>query len=87
VFDAACFARCGRDIFWRPDLVSNEAGAAWLQRHLGPNFRVHRIAFREATPTDRVYAFGGGFHCCTVDIRRDGRLESYFPTLDVEAGK
>jgi len=51
VFDAACFARCGRDIFWRPDLVSNEAGAAWLQRHLGPDFRIHRVSFREATPT------------------------------------
>ena len=22
-------------------------------------------------------AFGGGFHCATVDIRRDGGLESY----------
>jgi len=50
-FDAACFARCGRDVFWRPDLVSNAAGAAWLRRHLGPGFRVHRIAFREPTPT------------------------------------
>ncbi|HEV3185998.1 MAG TPA: amidinotransferase [Xanthobacteraceae bacterium] len=176
-FDAACFARCGRDIFWRPDLVSNAAGAMWLQRHLGPGFRVHRIAFREPTPThidttlvpvrpglvlvnperpctdgaldlfaangwrlvsappsvrtgrspardvsnwismnilmldertvvveqaetpmmelmrslgcdvipcpfDRVYPFGGGFHCCTADIRRTGTLQSYFPTLD-----
>lgn len=23
--------------------------------------------------------FGGGFHCATVDVRRRGRLESYFP--------
>ena len=50
-FDAACFARLGRDIFWRPDLVSNALGAEWLQRHLGPQFRVHRIAFREPLPT------------------------------------
>jgi glycine amidinotransferase len=180
VFDAACFARFGRDIFWRPDLVSNDLGAAWLQRHLGSGFRVHRIAFREPLPThidttlvpvrpgivlvnpsrpctdgqlrlftengwrlveappsvrsgpapsrdvsnwismnilmldertavveaaeapmialmrslgcevipcrfDRVYAFGGGFHCCTVDIRREGTLKSYFPTLDEAA--
>ena len=177
VFDAACFARCGRDIFWQPDLVSNEFGAGWLQRHLGPAFRIHRIAFREPTPThidttlvpvrpglvltnperpctngaldlfaqngwqlvpappsartgpsparhvsnwismnilmldertviveeaekpmmdlmrslkcevipcpfDRVYPFGGGFHCCTADIRREGTLQSYFPALD-----
>jgi glycine amidinotransferase len=177
VFDAACFARCGRDIFWQPDLVSNQFGADWLGRHLGPDFRIHRIAFEERLPThidttlvpirprlvlvnparpsvgdglevfrtngwevvaappsvrsgrsaardvsswismnvlmvdertavveaaerptiellerlgcrvipcafDRVYAFGGGFHCCTTDIRRNGRVESYFPELD-----
>lgn len=176
-FDAACFARFGRDIFWRPDLVSNAFGAEWLQRHLGSAFRVHRAAFREALPThidttlvpvrpglvlanpsrpcldgtmdlfaangwrvvdapisvrsgpapsrdvsnwislnilmldpntaivesaetpmiemlrslgcdvipcpfDRVYPFGGGFHCCTADIRREGAPQSYFPTLD-----
>jgi glycine amidinotransferase len=176
-FDAACFARFGRDIFWQPDLVSNAFGAEWLQRHLGPQFRVHRVAFREPLPThvdttlvplrpgivltnparpcldgtmelftqngwraidapisvrsgpspsrdvsnwislnilmldertaiveaaetpmmeflrslgcdvipcpfDRVYPFGGGFHCCTADIRRTGTLQSYFPSLD-----
>jgi glycine amidinotransferase len=172
-FDAACFTRCGRDIFWQPDLVSNEFGAEWLGRHLGPDFRIHRVAFRERTPThidttlvpvrpglvltnpdrpsigggleifaangwrmvpappsvrtsrapardvsnwismnilmldertvvveqaetpmmelmrslgcdviacpfDRVYPFGGGFHCCTADVRRAGKLQSYF---------
>lgn len=177
-FDAACFARFGRDIFWQPDLVSNEFGAEWLRRHLGPEFRVHRVRFREPLPThidttlvpvrpgvvlvnphrpcvdgtldlfrandwrlveapmsvrsgrapsrdvsnwismnilmldertavveraetpmielmrslgcevipcafDRVYAFGGGFHCCTTDIRRRGVLRSYFSSLDV----
>jgi len=177
VFDAACFARFGRDIFWQPDLVSNEFGAAWLARHLGPRFRLHRIVFREHAPVhidatfvplrpglvltnpqrpctngmlalfrdngwrlvdappsvrsgrapshdvsnwismnmlmldertavveaaerptmdllrslgieaipcpfDRVYAFGGGLHCATCDIRRDGVLKSYFPSLD-----
>lgn len=177
VFDAACFARCGRDIFWQADMVSNEAGAAWLADRLGPGFRIHRLAFREATPMhidttlvpirpglalinpdrpcvagdiglfaangwqllaappsvrsgarrpgavsnwismnllmldpctaiieraetpmtglletlgcrviplpfDRVYGFGGGFHCCTLDLRREGKLQSYFPTLD-----
>ena len=177
VFDAACFARCGRDIFWQPDLVSNEFGAEWLGRHLGPTFRIHRVGFREATPPhidttlvpvrpglvltnperpctggsldlftangwrivpappsvrtgrapardvsnwismnilmlderttvveqaetpmirlmrslgcdvipcpfDRVYPFGGGLHCCTSDIYREGSLRSYFPALD-----
>lgn len=173
-FDAACFARCGRDIFWQPDIVSNEAGAAWLRRTLGPEYRVHRVEFHDrypqhidttlvplrpglalvnperppkaqcldlfsrsgwqlvpappsvraglpapardvsnwismnllmldpttavieqgelplaqllqslgirtiGVPFDRVYKFGGGIHCCTLDLRRDGSLESYF---------
>lgn len=29
-------------------------------------------------PFDKVYKFGGGVHCCTVDIRRNGTLQSYF---------
>ncbi len=176
-FDAASFVRFGRDIFWQPDLVSNQFGADWLQRHLGVGFRVHKIQFRETHPAhigttlvpvrpgivlvnparpcidgglelfakngwrvieapvsarsaasardvsgwismnilmldertavveqsekpmielleslgcevlacafDRVYPFGGSFHCCTTDIRRDGTLQSYFPSLDV----
>ncbi len=31
-----------------------------------------------ACPFDRVYPFGGGFHCCTADVRRSGKLQSYF---------
>lgn len=176
-FDAACFARFGRDLFWQPDMVSNEAGAEWVRRTLGPDFRLHAIAFEEAAPMhidtslvplrpglvlvnperpcrgggldlfrrngwrivpappsvrssrrhaagisswismnilmldphtavveaaekptidlleslgcsvvpcafDRVYGFGGSFHCCTSDLRRSGGLESYFPSLD-----
>ncbi len=26
-----------------------------------------------------AYAFGGGLHCCTADVRRDGEREDYFP--------
>jgi glycine amidinotransferase len=176
-FDAACFARFGRDLFWQPDMVSNAPGAEWVRRTLGGDFRLHTIRFDEKMPMhidtslvpirpglalvnpdrpcrdagldlfhrngwrtvpappsvrsgrarvggvsswismnilmldpktavveaaerptialleslgcavipcafDRVYAFGGGFHCCTCDIRRSGRLESYFPSLD-----
>jgi len=177
-FDAASFVRFGKDIFYQPDLVTNDFGAAWLQRHLGSEYRIHRIVFQdkhppqhidttlvpirpgivlvnperpcidgtlqlfsqnnweiiEAPPSIRgvefhspevsnwismntisideekviveeeeepiirlleslgckvitcpfgeVYKFGGGFHCCTVDIRRKGILKSYFPSLD-----
>jgi glycine amidinotransferase len=177
-FDAACFARLGRDIFWQPDLVSNESGFLWLQRQLGSDYRLHRIEFNAHSPEhidttlvplrpgliltnperpvrgngldifrrngwqvlcappsvrhgqpspspevsnwismnvlvidantviveaaedpmanflqqlgfkilrcpfDKVFKFGGGFHCCTVDVRRAGKLESYFPNED-----
>ena len=26
-----------------------------------------------------AYAFGGGLHCCTADVYREGVLEDYFP--------
>ena len=29
-------------------------------------------------PFDQVGAFGGSFHCVTLDVRRRGQLESYF---------
>jgi len=173
-FDAASFTRCGRDIFWQPDMVSNCAGAEWVQRAIGPEYRIHRVEFEDRYPQhidttlvplrpklaminperppragalrlfeqsgwrlvlpppsvraglpapardvsnwiamnvlvldpetvlveaaedplaefmeklsfqvvrtefDKVYKFGGGFHCCTLDLRRDGRLQSYF---------
>jgi glycine amidinotransferase len=177
-FDAASFARCGRDIFYQPDVVTNDFGARWLGRHLGPEYRLHRVRFTDSHPQhidatlvplrpglvmmnpDRpplgntvaffeengwqvvqappsvrgnflssaevsnwismnvfnvnedtiiceereqsmieffksfgfrviaipfvnVYPFGGSFHCCTVDVRRAGGLQSYFPKLDV----
>lgn len=173
-FDAASFTRCGRDIFWQPDMVSNRAGFEWVKRAVGPDYTFHEIQFadrypqhvdttliplrpglalvnperpavddslalfREAgwqlaspppsvraglpapardvsnwisinllmldpgtaiveqaeeplmeflsshgvtaipVPFDKVYKFGGGLHCCTVDIRRSGSLQSYF---------
>lgn len=46
----ASLERLGRDIFWQPDRVSDQFGADWLQRHLGPDFRVHKIQFRESHP-------------------------------------
>jgi glycine amidinotransferase len=177
-FDAASFARMGRDVFWQPDIVSNSLGGEWLRRHLGSEFRVHQVEFKDphphhidatfvplrpglaltnparppkhdclrlfeendwelvdavpstrprrlasveepsswismnilsldpqtivveeaeqpfaellcshgfevlTCPFDAVYKFGGSFHCCSLDVRRRGDLESYFPTLD-----
>ncbi len=28
-----------------------------------------------------AYAFGGGLHCCTADVYREGKLEDYFPII------
>jgi glycine amidinotransferase len=174
-FDAASFVRLGKDIFYQTDIVTNDLGARWLGRHLGPGFRLHRARFSnpapqhidstliplraglvmlnpDRLPTDGtaelfaengwgivhaprpagavdsrafiswismnilnldeetiiceeqeepmlafleslgfrvlalpfrdVYSFGGSFHCATVDIRRRGGLQSYFPALD-----
>jgi len=41
VFDAADFARCGRDIFGQTSHVTNHFGIEWLQRHLGGRYRMH----------------------------------------------
>ena len=35
----------------------------------------------EVLPVDLrdAYAFGGGLHCCTADVYREGELKDYFP--------
>jgi glycine amidinotransferase len=167
LFDAADFARCGRDLFAQRSNVTNAMGIAWLQRHLGEGYRVHTLEVNDTHPMHidatftplapgkvlinperierlpalfdgwerliaptpslelggfsmcsnwivantfmldekRVFVeaseegllraferwgfepiphslinfnrFGGGFHCCTLDVRRRGGLESY----------
>jgi glycine amidinotransferase len=44
VFDAADFVRCGRHLFIIRSNVTNQAGIAWLRRHLAPRgLQVHEI--------------------------------------------
>jgi glycine amidinotransferase len=50
VFEAADFMRCGRDLFVTRSIVTNQLGIEWVQRHLGPSFRVHLVETRCATP-------------------------------------
>lgn len=47
VFDAAEFIRCGRDLFTQKSHVTNEAGIAWLARHLGEDYRIHLLETRD----------------------------------------
>lgn len=49
-FDAADFIRCGRDIFVQQSQVTNLFGIRWLERHLGPDYRIHVLSFRDAAP-------------------------------------
>jgi N-dimethylarginine dimethylaminohydrolase len=48
-FDAANCLKLGYDILMLISNTGNEAGAVWLQAHLGPDYRVH--------PVKGVYAF------------------------------
>lgn len=50
VFEAADFARCGRDLFVTLGNATNRAGVAWLRRHLGPGYAIHEVPSRCATP-------------------------------------
>ena len=43
VFDAADFARCGRDLFVTQSNVTNQKGIDWLRRHLDGRYQIHQI--------------------------------------------
>lgn len=49
-FDAADIVRFGRDLFVQRSHVTNEIGITWLKRHLGDQFRVHVVKFRDLNP-------------------------------------
>ncbi|MDP6525413.1 MAG: inosamine-phosphate amidinotransferase 1 [Kiritimatiellia bacterium] len=42
-FDAANCLKIGSDILYLVSNTGNHAGADWLQEHLGPGYRVHRV--------------------------------------------
>lgn len=46
-FDAADFTRCGRDIICQKSHVTREFGIAWLQRHLGDDYKIHTLTFND----------------------------------------
>eukprot|EP00795_Rhopilema_esculentum_P000231 gene231-9870_t len=49
-FDAADFMRAGRDIFAQRSQVTNYAGIKWLQRHLGDEYKIHIVSFKDPNP-------------------------------------
>lgn len=44
LFDAANVLRLGRDLLYQVSDSGNRLGARWLQRTLGPDYRVHEVA-------------------------------------------
>ncbi|CQD42720.1 hypothetical protein [Yersinia mollaretii] len=49
-FDAADFTRFGRDILAQRSQVTNELGIQWVERHLAPEYRIHRVKFHDPGP-------------------------------------
>ncbi len=49
-FDAADFARCGRDIIAQKSNVTNDFGIEWLRRHLGDEYHIHVLEFNDSHP-------------------------------------
>ncbi len=57
-----------------PKTVCVEASEVFQMEQLDKlGFEVVPVALRDA------YAFGGGLHCCTADVLREGSCEDYFP--------
>ncbi|AWP01343.1 putative glycine amidinotransferase mitochondrial [Scophthalmus maximus] len=49
-FDAADFIRAGRDIFVQRSQVTNYMGIEWMRRHLGPDYKIHIVSFKDPNP-------------------------------------
>ena len=50
LFDAADAIKCGRDIFVAQSSCCNRFGIDWLERHLGPELRVHEVDVYDTHP-------------------------------------
>lgn len=49
-FDAADFVRCGHDVFAQRSHVTNRLGISWVDRHLGPEYRMHVLDVTDSAP-------------------------------------
>ncbi|XP_034428997.1 glycine amidinotransferase, mitochondrial [Hippoglossus hippoglossus] len=49
-FDAADFIRAGTDIFVQRSQVTNYMGIEWMRRHLGSDYKIHIISFKDPNP-------------------------------------
>ena len=84
-FDAANCLKIGRDILFLISNTGNQAGADWLQEHLGPDYRVH--------PVRDVYTFihvdstftilrPGLVLMCPVRVTTEDKIPSIFKNWD-----
>ncbi len=49
-FDAADIFRCGTDLFVQRSQVTNLMGILWLHNHLGHQYRIHILKFKDPNP-------------------------------------
>lgn len=57
-----------------PKTVCVEKSEVWQAEQMDKlGMEVVEVDLRDA------YAFGGGLHCCTADVYREGVCEDYFP--------
>ena len=47
VFDAAEFTRMGKDVFVQRSQVTNNFGIEWMKRHLGSDYKIHVLDFKD----------------------------------------
>jgi len=56
-------------------IIVEESEINQIQQFKDLGFEPIPVPFRNA------YAFGGGIHCCSADVRREGGCNDYFPNL------
>ena len=65
------------------NVLSLDEKTVFVMEHATPIIeQMEELGFKVITvPFENVVEFGGGLHCCTQDIRREGDRECYFPKL------
>lgn len=80
VFDAANCLKCGRDVLFLISNSGNQAGADWLQSHLGSGYRVHplRGIYSFVHVDSTIVPLRPGLVLLCPDRVNEGNLPEYF---------
>jgi glycine amidinotransferase len=71
MFDAAQIARFGKDLIFNASTRNHRLGAVWLERHLGPEYRVHVVEVTDNHIDSKILPLRPG----TLLIRDDVDLD------------